>query len=191
MRYHCCILDEDLEAADELAVLLETSRHSASVSIAGDLAKAMEILSKRAVDLLFIRIVAWDDYRLVAPLLPAAPARVVFLSGRRENCTANLSDEVDFHLKPPFMGSRVWRIFERLALPGFQPRSLDFLFLREKCRYHAVPYASIQWIKRNGVTIIIRTDDREYEVAGSLERMQVRLPVKFERVTRGLLVAVG
>jgi LytTr DNA-binding domain len=191
MRYHCCILNEDLEAADELAAILEGSRHAASVYIAGDLEKGMEILAKKPVDLLFIRVVAWDDYRLVAPLLAAPPRLVVFLSGRRENCTSNLSNEVDFHLKPPFLGSRVWRIFERLAQPEFQPQSLDFLFLRVKCRYHAVPFASIRWIKRNGLTIIVKTDDGEFEFFGSLERIQERLPVQFERVTRGLLVAVG
>jgi hypothetical protein len=191
MRYHCCILDEDLQAADELAAILETSRHAASVTIAKDLAMAMELLAKKPVDLLFIRIVAWDDYRLLAPLLAAPPRLVVFLSGRRENCTANLSNEVDFHLKPPFLGSRVWQIFERLALPGFRPQSLDFLFLREKCRYHAAPYTSIRWIKRNGGTIIVNTDSGEFEVLGSLESMQARLPVLFERVSRGLLVAIG
>jgi DNA-binding LytR/AlgR family response regulator len=184
-----CIVDEDIEAADELAVLLEKIDRAGHVSIAENIPQAMDHLLRSKTDLLFIRIIAWDEYRKVAPLLPSGPERVVFLSGRREHCTANLSLEVDFHLKPPYLEGRLRRIFERHLNPGFQPRDLEFFFLRVNCHFHAIPYSSLQWIKRNRSNVIVKTHDREYEVAGSLEKMQERLPIRLERVASGLLVA--
>jgi DNA-binding LytR/AlgR family response regulator len=186
-----CIVDEDLRTADELTVLLEKIDPAGHVSIAGNIPRAMDILLRIATDLLFIRVIAWEEYCKVAPLLPAAPERVVFLSGRREYCTSNLSLEVDFHLKPPYLEGRVRRIFERLSTPGFQPRDLEFFFLRVDCHFHAIPFSSVEWIRRNGTNVIVKTHDRQFEVAGSLEKMQERLPIRLERVAWGLLVANG
>jgi DNA-binding LytR/AlgR family response regulator len=191
MSLNCCIVDVDLKAADELAVLLEKIHQAGHIWIAENIPQAMDILLKIRTDVLFIRIIAWDEYRIVAPLLPAGPGQVVFLSGRRENCTANLSLEVDFHLRPPYLEGRVRRIFERLLTPGFQSRNLEFFFLRVDCHYYAVPYSSVEWIKRNGTNVIVKTHDRQYEVAGSLEKMQARLPIRLERVSWEMLVASG
>jgi DNA-binding LytR/AlgR family response regulator len=191
MSLNCCIVDEDLKAADELAVLLEKIDQAGHVSIAENIPQAMDILLKLNTDLLFIRIAAWDEYRIVLPLLPAEPGQVVFLSGRRENCTANLSSEVDFHLRPPYLEGRVRRIFDRLLTPGFQCRNLEFFFLRVGCHFHAVPYSSVEWIKRDGTNLIVKTHDRQYKVAGSLEKMQARLPIRLERVSWSMLVASG
>jgi DNA-binding LytR/AlgR family response regulator len=188
---NCCIVDEDLEAADELAVLLEKIVHVGRVSIALNIPTAMDRLLKTKTDLLFIRVIAWDEYRKVAPLLPAAPERVVFLSGRREYCTSNLALEVDFHLKAPYLEGRVRRIFERLLNPGFQPLDLEFFFLRVDCHFHAVADSSVEWIRRNGANVIVKTHDRQFEVAGSLEKMQERLPIRLQRVAWGLLVPSG
>jgi DNA-binding LytR/AlgR family response regulator len=186
-----CIVDEDIAAADDLAVLLEKIDRAGHVSIAENIPQAMDRLLQSKTDLLFIRVIAWDEYRKVAPLLPSGPERVVFLSGRREHCTANLSLEVDFHLKPPYMEGRVRRIFERLSVPGFQARDLEFFFLRVNCRFHAIPYSDVQWIRRKGTNVVVKAQDQEYEVAGSLEKMQERLPIRLERVAWGLLVASG
>src|SRR5580658_7756744 len=186
-----CIVDGDIESADELAVLLEMIDQAGHVSIAENIPLAMDILKKTKTDLLFIRVIAWDEFRKVAPLLQSGPERVVFLSGRREHCTANLSLEVDFHLRPPYLEGRIRRIFERLLTPGFQPRDLEFFFLRVNCHFRTIPYSSLQWIQRNGSNVIIKTRDQQYEVAGSLEKMQERLPIRLARVTSGLLVANG
>jgi len=183
MTLNCCIVDDDLEAADELAAILEKIGQAALVSIAENIPQAIDILLRAKTDLLFIRVTAWDDYRKVVPLLPDAPERVVFLSGRRENCTANLYLEVDFHLKPPYLEGRVRRIFERMALPGFRHTDLEFFFLRVDCHFHAIPYSTVQWIKRNGANVIVKTDERHYEVNGSLEKMQERLPIRPVRKT--------
>jgi DNA-binding LytR/AlgR family response regulator len=191
MMVNCCIVDEDLGAADELAALLEKTGRVAHISIAENVPQAMAILQKPGTEVLFIRVIAWDDYRKVAPLLAAPPERVVFLSGRREHCTASLSLEVDFHLKPPYTEGRLWRILERITKPGFRHRELEFFFLRVDCRFYAVPYSSVQWIKRNGAKLIVKTDDGTYEVTGSLEKMQERLPMRLERVAWGLLAARG
>jgi DNA-binding LytR/AlgR family response regulator len=186
---HYCIVDEDPEAADELALLLEKIDPAGRVSIAVNIPQAMDLLLRSKTDLLFIRVIAWDEFRKVAPLLPSVPVWVVFLSGRREHCTANLSLEVDFHLKPPYLEGRVRRIIQRLSVPGFQARDLEFFFLRVNCRFHAIPYSNLQWIQRKGINVVVKTRDHEYEVAGSLEKMQERLPIRLERVAWGLLVA--
>jgi hypothetical protein len=121
-----CIIHEDFQAADELAVLLEKIDPDGHVSIAGNIPQAMDFLLKTNTDFLFIRVIAWDGYRKVAPLLLSGPDRVAFLSGRLEHRTANLSLEVDFHLRPPFKEGRVRRIFERIPPPGSNRGTLSF-----------------------------------------------------------------
>src|ERR1700678_1544259 len=108
-----CIIDNDLEAADELVVILEAHGREGSVGMATDVPAAMAILWKDPVDLLFIRIGEWDKYRKVAPLLAHPPGRIVFLSGRTDKCTANLPQEVDAHLQPPYRESQVRKCLQR------------------------------------------------------------------------------
>jgi DNA-binding LytR/AlgR family response regulator len=184
-----CIIDHDLAAADELAAILEDHGLERSVGIAASVPAAMDILWKGTVDLLCIRIAHWDDYRKVAPLLPHLPERIVFLSGRTDKCTANLPNEVDAHLQPPYKASHVRKCLQRFADPVFRPRSQAFFFLRVDCHFHAIPLDSLQWVRTRGHQLIIQTDKERYEVFGTLDQLQQRLPVYFTRVGRGLLIA--
>jgi len=184
-----CIIDPDMAAADELAAILEEMGRTGMVAIADTVVTAMDVLWKEPVDLLFIRIGEWDNYRKVAPLLPHAPERIVFLSGRTDKCTANLSGEVDAHLQPPYRASHVRKCIQRFADPEFRPRSHAFFFLRVDCRYHAIPLDSLQWVRTRGHKLIIQTDTERYEVFGTLDKLQQRLPVSFTRAGRGLLIA--
>jgi hypothetical protein len=72
----------------------------------------------------------------------------------------NVPQAMDILLKPPYLEGRVRRIFERLSTPGFQSRNLEFFFLRVDCHFYAVPYSSVEWIKRNGTNLIVKTHDR-------------------------------
>jgi DNA-binding LytR/AlgR family response regulator len=187
LRY--LIIDEDAVAAEELRVLLAVGKRMDCLGLFVNVPMAFEPYLVGGVDLLFIRITAWDDYQKVAPLLPKPPRHVVFLSGRMEKCTQFLAVEVDFHLQPPYTGKALATCLGRMTHPFFTPRPLDFFFLRVNCRYRVVPYWSLQTVECKGNYLEVRTDRDKYLVAGSLAQFQRRMPVTFSRVGRGLLVA--
>jgi len=96
--------------------------------------------------------------------------------------------EVDFHLQPPYQPGRLAAIFKRRADPAFQPRSLDFFFLKVLCRFHAIYFSSLLEVHGNRGWLRIKTDDQEYMVAGTLAEFERRLTIPCHRVGRHLLL---
>lgn len=124
------IIDPDTHSATELTDLIMDRREKPEVMTATSVLVAERALSEEAVDWLFIRIRLRDDYQHLVPELSLPPARVVFLSPGRANCTEHLADIVDAHLKPPCSLIRLGRIWGRLSHPRFTPRPLDFFSLK-------------------------------------------------------------
>ena len=185
------IIDSDREAAEELTRLIQTERLARVRATASTVAGAVECLALTGgsrVDCLFIRIGQWDDFLEHRASFPREPLTVVFLSGGGERCTRHLAGEVDFHLQPPYSASRLTAIFKCCAKPGFEPRPLDFFFLKVLCRYHAILFSRLRQVRAHGGLITIQTVDDEYTVPGSLTQFQHRLRVPSERVSRGILV---
>jgi hypothetical protein len=181
----CWIIDEDRSAADELIRLLQTNNYGRvlgmSTSVAG--------WENRPVDCLFIRISCWDDYlRATGCGHVSAAMTVIFLSGEHEKCTSHLSGILDFHLQPPYRASRLGAIFQRRAVRNFQPRSLDFLFLKVQCRFEAIYFRALLRVRGRDGWLTIQTRDQDYQVAGTLAQFQRRLPVSSNRINRHLLV---
>lgn len=185
------IIDNDREASAELTRLLHEGRLAKVVATASCVAAAVGGLFLRgqpAVDCLFIRIPEWDDFLRHRAAFPDGPLTIVFLSGRDEKCTRHLAGEVDFHLQPPFKLSRLTAIFKRRSSPGFQPRPLDYFFLKVLCRYHAIRFDDILEVRVHGGLLTVRLTGGEYTVTGTLTQFQDRLRVPSERVRRGILV---
>jgi DNA-binding LytR/AlgR family response regulator len=183
------IIDEDMAAAKQLADLLLNCGYVHQCFFVGNMADAQKIMLERRIGILFIRIIHWDKYRRIIPLLNHPPEVIVFLSGRMEKCTYELSEEVDFHLQPPFRRTSLIRVFARLLEPGFRPRSLDFFFLKCNHRFRVVYFDSLRAVSSKGGYLTVRTDKQEYFVAGSLRRLEERLPPLFCRINRNLIIA--
>jgi DNA-binding LytR/AlgR family response regulator len=184
----CLVIDEDAEAGEELRAGLAKAHQVACLGVSVNVPAAIESFPVGGVDCLFIRITLWDDYQKTVGFLPSPPRLVVFLSGRTEKCAHFLQGEVDFHLQPPYGRAALAACLERMASPFFTPRSLQFFFLRVNCRYHAVPYGSLQNVMSKGNYLKVRTDQAEYLIVGSLASFQQRMPITFLRVARGVLV---
>jgi DNA-binding LytR/AlgR family response regulator len=187
------IIDSDREAAEELTRLLQTeglARVWATASTVAGAVECLDVIGAGAVDCLFIRIAQWDDFLEHRAHFPRA-LTVVFVSGVGERCTRHLAEEVDFHLQPPYRAGRLAAIFSRRASPSFEPRSLDFFFLKVLCRYRAIPFSKLRQVRAHGRLITIQTVDDEYTVPGNLTQFQHRLRVPSERVSRGVLVIYG
>jgi DNA-binding LytR/AlgR family response regulator len=184
----CIIIDDDLISTRELIQVLETQHHARPIGVATTVSGAIDLLQAMAADWLFIRITAWDEYRNRTAFIRQRPARVIFLSGRGEKCTQDLSNEVDFHLQPPYRKSSVGKVVRRLTDPTTTLRSLDVLLLRVACRFRAIPIERLQSVRSRRGFLEIETDYGIYVVAGSLTEFQQRLPPSFTRVKRGLLV---
>jgi DNA-binding LytR/AlgR family response regulator len=185
------IIDHDREAAAELTRLLESEGITRVVATASSVATATEGLYLRgrpSIDCLFIRIQEWDAFFKHRTAFPDGPLTIVFLSGRGEKCTRHLASEVDFHLQPPFRASRLAAIFRRRSSAGFQPRPLDFFFLKVLCRYRAIRFDDILEVRARSGLLTLLLKDGEYTVTGSLTQFQHRLPVPSERVRRGVLL---
>jgi DNA-binding LytR/AlgR family response regulator len=185
------IIDNDREAAAELTRLLDVEGLARVVATASSVAAAtggLYLRGEPSIDCLFIRIQEWDEFLRHRAAFPDGPLTIVFLSGREEKCTRHLAGEVDFHLQPPFKPSRLTAIFKRRLSPGFEPRPLDFFFLKVLCRYHRVRFDDIVEVRVHGKLLTVRLTDEEYTVTGSLTEFQHRLRVPSERVRRGVLV---
>ena len=146
------------------------------------------MLREEAVEWLFIRITAWDDYQLLAHSLSHLPRRVVFLSGRLEKCTQHLELAVDGHLQPPYRAGHLAKIWNRMTDARFIAGPLDIVFIKCRARYQPVRYCDIREVSRESGQVRIETRDAEYLVTGSLQAFQERLPVRLAHTSRGCLV---
>jgi DNA-binding LytR/AlgR family response regulator len=182
------IVDPDEMAAGELADLLRNRPNPPRVLIAGDVLAAEPILRCETVDWLFIRIVMWDDFQRLRPLLLASPRRVVFLSGRNEKCTAHLPLALDGHMQPPYRAGHLVRIWNLWMGAGFSARPLDIVFIKSRARFEPVRYCDIWQVEVEGGGLRVQTRDADYRVSGSLQAFQDRLPETMSMVRRGCLV---
>ncbi len=185
----CLLINEDESALEELAGLIGHGGHASKIFKAGDVPTARVILENNRIDLLFLRVKVWDEYRKMLPALAAPPRVVVFLSGPKERSTLRLEKEVDFHLAAPYRPGVIGRMFARIKDPSFVPRALDFFFLKADRQYYAVPFATLRAVSSKGRILTVRTDKAEYQVSGTLTGLQDRLPPLFCRVGPSLLVA--
>jgi DNA-binding LytR/AlgR family response regulator len=179
------IIDPDRDAAGELARLLRTHGYAHVLG----LSTTVDGWNQVPVDCLFIRITLWDDYlKRAGRGTKRAATTVIFLSARREKCTGHLSMVLDFHLQPPYRPSRLGAIFTCRGTPGFEPRPLDFFFLKVQCRFEVIDFASLLQIRADNGWLTVRTEGQEYTISGTITALQNRLPVTLHRVRRGLFV---
>ena len=186
--YTIILIDPDETAAGELATLLHNRQEDLRVLVYGSVREAASMLREEAVEWLFIRITAWDDYQLLAHSLSHLPRRIVFLSGRNEKCTQHLALAVDGHLQPPYRAGHLAKIWNRMTDPYFTAMPLDIVFIKCKARYRPVRYCDIREVSRESGQLRIETRDADYLVAGSLQAFQERLPVPLAHTSRGCLV---
>ena len=183
----CWIIDHNRAAADGLRALLDNQDYGRVLGTSATVAD----WAGNAVDCLFIRITAWDDYlqwRAARRLQGAGT--IIFLSGEFEKCTQHLVADVDFYLQPPYRISRIAGIMRRRIDPDFPRRSLEFFFLKADWRYEVIYFTELMYVRGNGGgTIQIKTSDFEYTICGSLAAFERRLPIPWQRVNRSLLVA--
>ncbi len=200
IRRNCLLINEDEPALHELAGLLGRHPQIAKILTATGVGAARRIFEEERIDLLFIRVKAWDEYRKIVLSQDAAgnpvtrPQRqatpiVIFLSGSKERSTLRLDKEVDFHLAAPYRASVLNRLLARLNDPSFVPRALDFFFLKADRQYYAVAFSTLRAVSSKGRMLTVSTDKAEYQIAGTLSGLQDRLPPLFCRVGPSLLVA--
>jgi hypothetical protein len=183
----CWIIDHNGEAAEDLRGLLQTDGYGQVLGLSATVAD----WAGQAVDCLFIRITAWDDYlRWRWTHRGSAAATVVFLSGRFEKGSRHLPEDLDFHLRPPYQPSRLAGIMRRRTDPDFPRRSLDLFFLNIRYRFQVVYFRDLWYIEGNGGgTIHVHTASGKFTVSGTLGTFQRRLPIPWQRVDRSVVAA--
>lgn len=182
------LIDPDEVAARELADLLQNRSQPPRVLVAPDVRSAEPMLRTETLDWMFIRIIHWDDYQRLRPLLPFAPRRVVFLSGRNEKCTAHLPLALDSHLQPPYRPGHLVRTWNKWMDAQFIPRPLDIFFIKSRARFEAVRYGDLRQVEVEFGKLRLQTRHAEFRVSGSLQAFQERLPISLALVRRGCLV---
>lgn len=182
------LIDPDDIAALELANLLKNRPQPPMVYLFSDVGTAEPILRTVAIEWLFIRIIVWDDFQRLRPLLPSTPRRVVFLSGRNEKCTAHLPLVLDSHLRPPFRPAHLVRTWNKWMDALFIPRPLDIFFVKSHARFEAVRYGDLRQVEVECGKLRLVTRHADYQVTGSLQAFQDRLPIALALVRRGCLV---
>jgi len=185
------IIDADAETATPIAEWLSQRPERPEVTMVNSVRAAQRFLETEAVDWLFIRTLAWDEYQRIAPGLLHPPGRVVFLSGRGARGAETLDRLLDAHLKPPFQPMQLLRIWNRLSAPTYQPPPLDFFFLPTGGSYAIVRYGDLREVRRMGARLHVETRHGGYKTAGSLTGFQARLPIPLTLVDPGWLVNEG
>jgi DNA-binding LytR/AlgR family response regulator len=190
---NCSILliDPDEMAARELAELLKNRPDPPKLWVAKSVASAEMILRTQPVEWVFIRIILWDDYQRLRSTLVKEPWGVIFLSGRKEKCTAHLPLALDGHLQPPYRPGHLVRIWNRWMDVHFVRRPLDILFVKTRARFEPVRYSDIWQVEVENGKLHLQTRHADYQVSGSLQAFQDRLPVTMAMVKRGCLVNMG
>lgn len=186
---HCLLIDADEAALQELTGLLPRHTQSANIYAVAGIPQALPVLRERRIDILFIRIKDWDDYRRVLPMIPEPPDFVVFLSSRKEKGARMIDESVDFHLQGSYRPAELARIFARINDGRFTPRALDMFFLKSGWKVYVIHFSALKAVSSKGRVLTIQTDRAEYQVGGSLSGLQERLPPMFCRVGPSLLVA--
>lgn len=183
----CWIIDHNAEAAGELRAMLETDGCGQVLGTSATVAD----WGGQAVDCLFIRITAWDEYlwwRRAAHRVGAGA--VIFLSGRYEKCTQKLQEKLDFYLKPPYRASRLAAVLQRVGDPSFRRRTLDLFFLKADYRFEPIYFSDLLYVQGNGgATIRVLTSAGDFRIAGTLGAFERRLPIPWQRANRSILVA--
>jgi DNA-binding LytR/AlgR family response regulator len=182
------LIDPDDMAARELADLLQNRPQPPRVLVAPDVQSAEPMLRTETLDWIFIRIILWDDFQRLRALLPSTPRRVVFLSGRNEKCTAHLPLALDSHLQPPYRCGHLVRVWNKWMDAHFVPQPLDIFFIKSRARFEAVRYGDIRQVEVEFGKLRLQTRHAEFQVSGSLQAFQERLPISLALVRRGCLV---
>lgn len=185
---NCLIIDPDTEAAGRIADWLTARPERPEVTTATSIRAGQHCLETEAVDWLFIRISAWDDYQRIAPTLRHQPKRLVFLSGFGENGAQKLDSLLDAHLTSPFQPAQLLRTWIRLSAPTYQLPPLDFFFLPSAGTYVLIRYADLREVRRMGARLQVETRYGAYKTSGSLTAFQARLPIPLTLVDPGWLV---
>jgi DNA-binding LytR/AlgR family response regulator len=98
---------------------------------------------------------------------------------------------LDGHLQPPYRSGHLVRIWNRWLDPLFLRRPLDILFVKSRARFEPVRYSDIWQVEVENGRLLVQTRHADYQVCGSLQAFQDRLPVSMTMVRRGCLINEG
>lgn len=185
------VIEPDTASAFELSQWLADRPERPEVMLSTSVEVAEKCLRTERIDWLFVPTRCWDDIQHLALSLPKRPRRLVFLSGRREKATRYLHRTLDAQLRAPYLPEYLARVWDRLSSTTYQPRPLDFFFLRVNGQLLTVRFGDLRQVHREGELLRVETRQADFVIKSNLIHFQDRLPIQLTPVRPGWLVNEG
>jgi two-component system response regulator AlgR len=197
MTLQVLIVDDEPLARARLRSLI-AGCHSPAVLAAGEAgnaAQALDLLGRRAFDvvLLDIHMPGADGLALAQALRKLAhPPAVVFVTAHAEHAVAAFELEAVDYLTKPVRLERLQAALEKVGRrlgAGAAPGEPEVLLIQDRGRTERVPIPEVLYFKAELKYVTVRTAARSYILDASLSELEERHPTHFLRVHRNALVA--
>jgi two-component system, LytTR family, response regulator len=204
-RLRALVVDDEPLARRTLRELLERERDVEVVGECGDGPTAVETITLRRPDVLFldIQMPELDGFGVVWAVREAQVPAVVFVTAFGEHAVRAFDEEATDYLVKPFDDDRFGRALNRArarvraarADPAGSPETVRWLerFAVECAgRISIVPVDTVEWIEAQDYYVQLHARGKEYLLRESLRKLETRLdPRRFARVHRSAIVNVG
>ena len=220
MKITTLIVDDEPEAREGIALLLENDPDTEVVGVCANGLEAIQAIQAHAPALLFldIQMPQVNGFEVLSSLAPEQRPAVIFTTAYDEYTLKAFEVHALDYLLKPFTDDRFYRALhyakERIQdqqLPSLQtlltgqqpttadqntliqeqPAVLDKLVIKSDGRIHFIPYPDIIWIEAYDYYIKIHVKDRYFLLRDTLKRMEQTLPTQqFVRIHKSSIVNV-
>ena len=206
MKITTLIVDDEPEAREGIALLLENNPDTEVVGICANGLEAIQAIQAYAPALLFldIQMPQVNGFEVLSSLTPEQRPAVIFTTAYDEYTLKAFEVHALDYLLKPFTDERFYRALDYAKqhiqaqqLPSLQslltaqqpttpdhntlireeqPAMLNKLVVKSDGRIHFVPYADIIWIEAYDYYIKIHVKDRYFLLRDTLKHMELTLP---------------
>lgn len=188
----CIIVDDDQMSRLSLERLCGKVEGLEMVAICENVASALEIMKKEAIDLLFLDIEMPEatgfDLLEQCPVIP----EVIITSSKEQYAFNAFQYQVADYLKKPIMYPRFRQAVEKVLMksrPEPSKQEKDSVFIKVDGRLIQLKYDEILYIENVGDYVRFHTDKDKYVVYNTLKSLAEKLPEgKFLKVHRSYIV---
>lgn len=195
MSINVLIVDDEPLARSRLRSLLSNCESAVVAGEAGSAAQAMDLLGRKAFDLLLldVQMPGADGLALAQALRESKnPPAIVFVTAHPEHAVAAFEVEAVDYLTKPVRLERLQAAIAKVARKAHAPveeAQPEVLLIQDRGRTERVPVPEVLYFKAELKYVTVRTASRNYILDASLAELEERHAALFLRVHRNALVA--
>lgn len=193
MILNCMIVDDEMMARKSLERFCKKHDSLNVTSICENAKKALEVLKKEEIDLIFLDVEMPEltglEFLEQAVVLP----QVILTTSKTEYAYDAYQHQVADYLKKPFNFIRfqqaVAKVLEIHKMNTDYKAEANEIYVREDGRYVRIPYDDILYFENAGDYVSIKTTENSHIIHGTMKGIDTRLNhPKFLKVHRSFIV---